>query len=384
MTKHSSVAEPITDRLSALSRELNPAWAKLPTYVAGLSEEAVRARYGLAHVIKLASNENPLGPGPAAREAIRRAADVASRYPDTQELEAALCRRLGIEASQLTLTSGSSEALDLLARVVLDSNSEAVAPNPSFILYPIVVQATGARLRSVPTRPDWSVDLDAVAAAITPATRLVLLGNPNNPTGLWHRTGELIQFLERVPANVLVVLDEAYFEYVSEPDYPNGITLLPRFPNLVVLRTFSKVHGLAGLRVGYSVSHPLIADTIKRARPPFNVNTIAVGAALAALDDDAHVRSSIALNRTQRIALSDALSTRGIRVVSSAANFVAAELGPDVSNIVEALLRMGVIVRPIGSMSGFVRITIGTEVENQALLTALDQARVGPFPAGPT
>lgn len=365
----------VTDaKAPRVSLSLNRAWTRLPSYTSGISEEAVRRKFKLDQIVKLGSNENPLGPGRAAIEAMLLAAPGSGRYPDAYELEAALCARLRISPSRLTLTNGSSEAIDLLARAFLHPGVDAVIAAPSFILYPIVVAATGATLRAVPTRSDWRVDLDAIADAVTPSTRLVLLGNPNNPTGLWHDEREIVRLLESLPSDVVLVLDEAYFEYVSEPGYPNGIELQERFPNLVVTRTFSKVHGLAGMRVGYAVSHPSISDCLQRARPPFNVNSLALAAARAALDDEQHVQTSIQLNRSNRARLDAALASRCIQVVPSVANFVAARFGSDARSICDRLLQSGVVLRPIGNMDGFVRISVGTEAEIDVLLAALDTA----------
>src|SRR5262245_7362409 len=276
----------------------------LQPYQVGKPIEELTRELGVTDVIKLASNENPRGPGPAVHAALARAATQLSRYPDGSgyRLKHALARHLGVSAAQITLGNGSNDVLELVASIALSPGSEGVVSAHAFVVYPLAVVSHGGKLVTVPAR-EWTHDLDAMARAITAATRVVFIANPNNPTGTWVRADELTRFLDRVPQHVIAVLDEAYFEYAQDPDYPNGIELLGRYPNLVVTRTFSKVYGLAGMRVGYGVSHPDVADLLNRVRQPFNVSALALECAEAALGDAEYVRKSIEINNVRMLQL---------------------------------------------------------------------------------
>lgn len=346
----------------------------LQPYQAGKPIEELERELGLSDVVKLASNENPLGPPASALAAYQAAAKQLHLYPDAGgfALKDALSNVLGVEAWQLTLGNGSNDVLDLLGRVFLDSDSGAVFSQYAFVVYPIAVQAAGARAIVTPAK-DWGNDLDAMAAAIEDSTRLVFIANPNNPTGTWLSESALRSFMARVPESVVVVLDEAYAEYAAEPGYPDSIAMLADYPNLVVTRTFSKAYGLAGLRIGYSVSHPDIADLLNRVRAPFNVSMPAMTAAIAALGDEVYLRRSREVNTSGMLQLRRGFDELGLPYIESAGNFLTVEMPGEAMPYYDSLLRKGIIVRPIGvyGMPRHLRVTIGLEAENQRFLRAL-------------
>lgn len=345
----------------------------LQPYQPGKPVEALEREYGVRGAIKLASNENPLGPSPCALAAMAQALPVLARYPEggAVVLKAALAERFGVQPRQITVGNGSNDILELLARAFVAPGDEVIFSEHAFAVYPIVTQAVGGK--AVVTRArDWGDDLGEMLAAITPRTKLIFIANPNNPTGTWLQRSALEAFLVAVPAHVIVVLDEAYFEYVTEPEYPDGVAWLSRFPGLVVTRTFSKIYGLAGLRIGYGVSHPQIADLLNRVRQPFNVNSLAQVAAAAALGDHDHVARSRAVNAAGMRQLVDAFGEIGLEHIPSAGNFVCVKVG-DGAHVYEALLREGVIVRPVANygMPAYLRVTVGLREENQRFLGAL-------------
>jgi len=346
----------------------------LSPYQPGKPVEELTRELGVTDVVKLASNENPQGPSPAARAALANAADGLTRYPDGSgyRLKNALARHLSVQANQITLGNGSNDVLELIARIALSPGAEGIVSEHAFVVYPLAVIANGGRLVTVPAR-DWTHDLDAMAAAVTAATRIVFIANPNNPTGTWVTGAALTAFLDALPEHVVVVLDEAYFEYLTDPDYPDGMALLVRYPNLVVTRTFSKVYGLAALRIGYCVSDPAIADLLNRVRQPFNVSTIALECAEAALGDRDYVASSRALNAQGMQQLERGLDQLGIGYIRSGGNFLCIDLQRPAGPVYEALLRLGVIVRPIGvyGMPNHLRVTVGLHHENARFLDAL-------------
>lgn len=343
-------------------------------YEPGRPIEEIERAYGVADVVKLASNENPLGPGSRALAVMPERLDGLARYPDGNgfALKSKLAEKLSVAPEQLTLGNGSNEILELAARAFVLPEHEVVFSAHAFAVYSLVTQAVGATAVVVPAH-DWGHDLEAMASALNERTRLVFIANPNNPTGTWVRRGELKTFLKRVPAHVLVVVDEAYFEYVIEPDYPNAIAWIKRFANLIVTRTFSKVHGLAGLRIGYGVSTPEVADVLNRVREPFNVNTLALAAAEAALGDFAHVTHSVTMNQEGMRQLSKAFMEMGLPYIPSVANFIAVDVRRPGAAVFEALLHEGVIVRPVANyaMSNHLRVTVGLPDENQRFIDAL-------------
>jgi histidinol-phosphate aminotransferase len=352
----------------------NPGIQGLSPYQAGKPIEELQRELGLSDIVKLASNENPLGPSPAVVEACQRALRDSTRYPDANgfELKRAISAKFGLQPAQLTLGSGSNDVLDLIARVFLGPHASAVFSQYAFIVYPIATQACGARAIEVPAK-NWGVDLEAMSAAIETDTRVVFIANPNNPTGTWVGNDELVAFLRRVPKDVVVVLDEAYTEYVERADFPNGLALLQDFPNLIVTRTFSKAYGLAGLRVGYAASSPLLADLLNRVRAPFNVNSLGLVAAVAALDDDAYLARARELNARGLQQLVDGIAPLGLPVIPSAGNFITVGMPGDALPIYQKLLHQGVIVRPLVpyKMPNHLRVSIGLPEENAKFLAAL-------------
>lgn len=358
----------------------------LEPYVPGKPVEELQRELGIGNAIKLASNENPLGPSAQALAAMRAALTDTGLYPDGSgfQLRHALAERLGASAEQITLGNGSNDLLVLLAEAFLTPRTEAVYSDYGFLIYRLATQATGATSRVAPalgadSAQPYGHDLDAMRALIGRHTRLVFIANPNNPTGTWLETGPLRRFLEAVPRTVIVVLDEAYCEYVEGIDYPSGVEWIKTYPNLVVTRTFSKIHALAGLRIGYAVSHPQVAELLNRVRQPFNVNSLGQAAALAALRDEEHLRRSRALNRQGLRQLRDGLAALGLRTIPSVGNFVLVDLAQPAAPVYERLLRSGVIVRPVANygLPQHLRITVGTGEMNARLLTALAAALAG-------
>ena len=348
----------------------------LQPYQPGKPIEELERELGLSNVVKLASNENPLGAPESALSAYAEAATQLHLYPDAGgfALKSLLADTLEVEASQLTLGNGSNDVLDLLGRVFLDAESSAVFSEYAFIVYPIAVQAAGAQARIAPAK-NWGHDLGAMAALIDGSTRLVFIANPNNPTGTWLDEQALRGFMAAVPENVVVVLDEAYCEYVDEAAYPDSIAMLADYPNLVVTRTFSKAYGLAGLRVGYAISHPDIADLLNRVRAPFNVSVPAMAAALAAYGDSQYLQRSCVVNAAGRQQLIAAFNELALSYIPSAGNFISVEMPGDAMPYYEALLRKGVIVRPVGvyGMPKHLRISIGLEEDNRRFISALKE-----------
>ncbi|WP_434458532.1 histidinol-phosphate transaminase [Stutzerimonas urumqiensis] len=355
-----------------------PGVQKLSPYVPGKPVEALARELDLdpASIVKLASNENPLGPSLRVLDAIRAALPELTRYPDGNgyRLKRALADRYGLELEQITLGNGSNDILELVARAYLAPGLNAVFSAHAFAVYPIATQAVGASCNVVPAR-DWGHDLPAMLKAIDANTRVVFLANPNNPTGTWFGADALAEFLAAVPDHVLVVLDEAYIEYASGNELPDGLEFLARHPNLLVSRTFSKAYGLAALRVGYALSSPRIADVLNRVRQPFNVNSLALSAACAALEDQAYLARSRAQNDAGMAQLEAGCRELGLSWIPSRGNFIAIDFGRDAAPIDRALLRAGVIVRPVAGygMPTFLRVSIGTEAENARFLGALRQ-----------
>jgi histidinol-phosphate aminotransferase len=360
-----------------------PGVRTLAPYIPGKPIEELEREYGISDSIKLASNENPLGPGPHALQAIADASRQIGLYPDGSgfALKQALVRKHGCSADCITLGNGSNDVLVLIAEAFLSPQSEAVYSQYTFAVYPIAVQATGATARVAPANPPGHAmplghDLDAMAKLVNERTRLVFVANPNNPTGTWVEAGALRRFIAALPQQTLVVLDEAYIEYVGVPDFPDASRWLAEFPNLIVTRTFSKAYGLAGLRVGYALSHPAVAGMLNRVRQPFNVNTIALAAALAALGDSKHLQRSIETNRSGLAQVQAGFDALRVRHLPSAGNFVLIDCGRPAAPVYESMLRQGVIVRPVGNyqLPNHLRITIGTHAQNERMLAALGQA----------
>jgi histidinol-phosphate aminotransferase len=351
-----------------------PGIAGLRPYVPGKPISELERELGVTGSIKMASNENPLGPSPKAIEAAQVALRELARYPDGGgfELREALGRKHGVDRNCITLGNGSNDVLDMIARVFLHPCVETVMSEHAFAVYPISSQAVGATIRIAPAR-DYGHDLDAMRERVGEHTRVVWIANPNNPTGTWLARERLHAFLASLPEHVVAVVDEAYVEYVDEPYYPDASQWLDEFANLIVTRTFSKAYGLAALRVGYALSSPDIADLLNRVRQPFNVNSVALAAALAALDDDDHVRRGVELNRAGMAQMIEGLNALGLGFIPSACNFLAVDLGQPAGPVDQAMLREGVITRPIGNygLPSHLRVTIGLPDENARFLAAL-------------
>ena len=325
-------------------------------------------------ILKLASNENPLGMSPKAKRAVEAAISGIERYPDQFELIKAVAERCGVAQNQVVLGNGSNDVLDLIARVFLAPGRSAVFAQHAFAVYPLATLSTGAELIATPAK-NYGHDLNAMRAAIRPDTRIVWITNPNNPTGNFLPYPEVRAFLEAVPKDVVVVLDEAYNEYLPPSERVDTAAWIADFQNLVVTRTFSKIFGLAGLRVGYALASTEIADLMNRVRQPFNVNNLAIAAAIAALDDHLFVAESYELNRRGMEQLVAGLKRLGLEHIPSHGNFVTFRAG-DGAAVNQKLLKQGVIVRPIGGygLPEWLRVTIGSETENARFLEALEKA----------
>jgi histidinol-phosphate aminotransferase len=333
-------------------------------------------------IIKLASNENPLGVSPKAKAAIKKALKEVGRYPDGNafDLKEALSRRYGVPQESIVIGNGSNDLLELVAGAFLAPGRAAVYSEHAFAVYPLATQARGAKSIVVPAK-DYGHDLEAMRMAITPEAQVVFIANPNNPTGTLLRGDELEGFLSLAPGDIAVVIDEAYTEYLPREARYDSVAWLKRHPNLIITRTFSKAYGLAGLRVGFGLMHPDVADLLNRVRQPFNVNSLALAAAVAALDDKAFVSRSYALNRSGMRRLERGFEKLGIEYIPSCANFISFRVPrkdgtPQAGPVYEKLLRQGVIVRPIAGygMPDHLRATVGLPVENERFLKALRSA----------
>ena len=327
-------------------------------------------------IIKLASNENPLGVSPLAMQAMRQALADVARYPDGNgfELKQALSQHYGVETSQIVLGNGSNDVLELAARSFLTPGLEAIYSQHAFAVYPLATQAVGATGVEVPAH-DFAHDLGAMLRAVSPRTRLMFIANPNNPTGTLIHSADLHAFIRALPPDVIVVLDEAYNEYLPAELKADSVGWLREFPNLIITRTFSKAYGLAGLRVGYAFAHAGVADLMNRVRQPFNVNSISLAAATAGLDDREFVRHSFELNQSGMRRITQGLTQLGLTYIPSFGNFVSFKVG-DANAVFQQLLQRGVIVRPIASygMPDYLRVSTGLEAENERFLEALGQS----------
>lgn len=344
-------------------------------YQPGKPISELERELGITDIVKLASNENPLGASPKAIEAMRAALADIARYPDGNgfELRAAISRHCGVAPESIVLGNGSNDVLELAARVFLRPGAAAVYSRHAFAVYPLVTQAMGAIGIETPAL-GYGHDLDAMLRAITTETRIVFIANPNNPTGTLLAPGAVRRFLDAAPRQVLVVLDEAYTEYLAPELRGDSVAWLRQFPNLVVTRTFSKAYGLAGLRVGYALAQPRVADLMNRVRQPFNVNSVAQAAAVAALGDQDFVARSFQVNAEGMAVIADGLRRLRLDFIPSHGNFLSFRIG-DAARAYRRLLELGVIVRPIGgyAMPEHLRVSIGLPAENQRFLSALEQ-----------
>jgi histidinol-phosphate aminotransferase len=360
-------------------QELFPPWTgRLQVYPAGKPVEEVERELGHS-ARKLASNENPLGPSPMATEAVRQSLNHIHLYPDSNgfELRVKLAETLKVHMNRVILGAGSTELIYLIARTLLSAEDEGVTSESAFHVYRLAVASAGAACKIVPMR-DMTVDLVAIRNAVSPRTKVVFLANPNNPTGTMFPVEEFEEFLQAIPPRVLVVLDQAYCDYVRRPDYSPSLGEMQKWENLLVLRTFSKVYGLAGLRVGYGIGHPQLIEMLNRFRPPFNVSRPSQTAAIAALEDRDHVARSVESNTREMRFVTEELTLLGVRFTPSVANFVLIDTSRDCEHDFLKLLEEGVIVRPM-KFYGFptsLRITIGTRQDNEVFLESLRRVMV--------
>ena len=354
---------------------------QLQPYTPGKPVEELERELGISNAIKLASNENPLGHSTLARDAILQASSQIELYPDANAyyLKQKLAAKLSVKENQITIGNGSNDVLDLIARTFLQKDVEAIYSEYAFLVYALVVQACGATARVASALPvgnaqAYGHDLDAMLNLVSDKTGIIFIANPNNPTGTWLGRDELKSFIHKVPAHIAIVIDEAYFEYVELPDHPNALEWLDEYPNLIVTRTFSKIYGLAGMRVGYAVSSSDICDLLNRVRQPFNGNSLALAAATASLDDDDFVVASRENNKKGLIQLEKYFDSKDIDYIPSVANFLTVNFGPRSQQIYQQLLQGGVIVRPVGNynMADFLRISVGTEQQNSKLIDRLE------------
>lgn len=365
-----------------------PGVQQLTPYQPGKPVEELERELGLSPsckpAIKLASNENPLGPSPLALAAITKVLPSINYYPDGggYALSNKLAEKHQIKPSNITLGNGSNDILELVTRAFLTPLHSAVFSEFSFAVYPIVVQAVGARAQIAKAYPQnhefmpLGHDPEAILSEIDETTRLVFIANPNNPTGTWLTPSVLEQLFSRIAENIIIVLDLAYTEYMDEDIKPPVKKWLKQFPNLVITQTFSKVYALAGLRIGYSISNPEIADILNRVRQPFNTNMLAQTAAIASLDDVEHVTKSVAMNKTGKSFLQDVFDEMKLNYLPTMGNFIALNVNQDGLSLYQQLLQQGVIVRPVANyaMPQYLRITIGTQQQNQRFVEALKQS----------
>ncbi|RJQ51789.1 MAG: histidinol-phosphate transaminase [Nitrospiraceae bacterium] len=342
-------------------------------YIPGKPVEELERELGITGSVKLASNENPLGPSPQALKALRPGLKDLNRYPDGScfYLKNALSGKLRVSPDELLVGNGSNELIEIAARTFLNPGEEAIMAHPSFVVYSMVVQAVNGKGIVVPLK-EWRHDLDAMASGITARTKIIFIANPNNPTGAINTKAEMDAFMKKVPEGVLVVVDEAYYEYVVSPDYADSMKYFRDGRDILILRTFSKIYGLAGLRIGYGIAKPSILTGMNRVRQPFNVNSPAQKAAVAALNDEKHFSRSVTTNEEGKKYLYRELGRIGFRYVPTEANFIYIPLeNGEASRLYNALLKEGVIIRPMGRA---IRVTIGLPEENKRLVEALKKA----------
>jgi histidinol-phosphate aminotransferase len=354
---------------------INPNLSRIPTYQPGRPIEEVARELGLpaADIIKLASNENPLGPSPAALAAMENVLRNLHLYPDGNAfyLKRRLAEKLGVGPENLIFGNGSNEIIEFAGHAVITPGAEVVVSQYCFAVYPIVTELFGGALVTVPAR-DFGHDLPAMARKITPRTRIVFAANPNNPTGTLAPPAEVMRFVNEVPPDVLLAMDEAYIEFLDEPCDLLSLIRSGQKPNLLLMRTFSKIYGLAGLRLGYGIGHPELIAALEKVRQPFNINALAQAGALAALDDTEHVARTRANNKAGMKFLEDAFRRLGLQFIPSAANFVLVRVG-DGARVSSELQKRGIITRPMAGyqLPEWIRITVGTPAENQRCLTGL-------------
>lgn len=352
----------------------NPNISQIRPYVPGKTEEAIQREYSVEHVIKLCSNENPFGPSPAVAEAVAKAVAHGHRYPDdaSPELRALIAKRWNINTNQLQLGVGSSELIDMIIQAFVNPGGEMIVTEHGFALYRVLGSAHNAKITTVKDR-EFHQDLEAILSAITADTRVIFIANPNNPTGTWIPTKQFEDFMSQVPSHVIVVADEAYVDYMNTPEYYSLAQHSTQYPNLIVLHTLSKAYGLAGFRFGYSISQDDIAEQLNKARKTFNVSSITLAAAHAAINDQEYVKRCVNANQQGMGDLKAFLNQHRISTLAESGNFLTAKFGEQANHLAEKLIAEGVVVRPLTpyNMSEYLRISIGTYEENQALMQAL-------------
>lgn len=344
--------------------------SRIKPYVPGKPIEELERELGIKDSVKLASNENPIGPSPRALQAISNSLNSLNRYPDGSGyyLKNALSEKLSVKADEIILGNGSNELIDIAVRTFLGPGDEAVMAHPSFVVYSMAVQSADGRAVQVPLK-DYKHDLDAMADAVTSKTRILFIANPNNPTGTINTRTEFDRLMERLPDGMLVVVDEAYHEYVTDPEYADSLKHFRAGRDILILRTFSKIYGLAGLRIGYGIARQDIVAEMNKIRAPFNTNSIAQRAATEALRDEEHVNRSREINEEGKKFLYQELDSLGLKYIPTEANFIYMPIEQDSKTIYEVLLKQGVIVRPIGPKE--IRVTIGLPEENKRFIEAL-------------
>lgn len=343
-------------------------------YLPGKSIEEVKRELGLKDVLKLASNESPFSPSPKVLDAITRAARDLNRYPDggCYHLRRALSSRLGVAGNQIIFGNGSDEIIVMAVRAFVEKDDEVILAKPSFLIYEIASKIAGAKMKPVSLK-NFRYDLSAMKKAVTKKTKVIFIGNPDNPASTYITQKEVAAFLREIRRDILVFFDEAYFEFVQKKDYPDTIKLLKTFKNIIVSRTFSKMYGLAGLRIGYGIAQPEVVDLLNRVREPFNVNSLAQAAALACLKDEKYYQNIKFMLNAQRKYLYEELEKLGLKFVDGVTNFILIDVGRDSLRLSEALLKKGVIIRDMSfwGLKNFIRVTIGTPRENQKFIRAL-------------
>lgn len=351
---------------------------KIKPYVPGRPIEEVQRELGLSDVVKLASNENPFGPSPMVLDTIREKSKDINRYPDGNcfYLRQELSRRLSVAANQLIFGNGSDEIIVMATRAFLEKGDEVVAARPSFLIYEIASQLADAKVKFVPLK-NFRYDLQGMKKAVTKKTKIIFIGNPDNPAGTYINQDQVKDFLASIRKDVLVFFDEAYYEFVSRRDYPYTIALLKSYKNILITRTFSKIYGLAGLRIGYGIANPEMIDLLERVRDPFNVNSLAQAAALAALKDESYYRRMLALIEGQRGYLYDSLRSLKLSFIDTVTNFIPINVKKDASEFARKLMKKGVIVRDMGAwgLKTYIRVTIGNEEENRKFINALKEIK---------
>lgn len=358
-------------------KNINECVSNLPAYVSSSQSDETQQAPGFEKVLQLACNESPRGPSPKVLAALANATSSLNRYPDSDglRLKSELGERLGISEHHLTLGNGSSGVLDLITRVALSVESETIVDEYCFTLYPILIYIAHGKVVSVPSK-NWKIDFSAFLGAVTPSTRLIFITNPGNPLGTCIENVELMAFLDALPNEIWVVLDEAYVEYVGLSSFPNGVHLCQKYSNLILTRTFSKIYGLAALRVGYGIASESMTEMLNRIRPPFNVNSLALVAAETALQDQQYVAECLEKNETGRVYLYQAFERLGLEYLPSQTNFITFSCGVEAAPIYNELKQQGVIVRTLANynLPNHLRVTIGLPDENMKFLVALEHA----------